>query len=37
MGLHIARMIAEYHGGFVYADNLIEDEGVIVVLRIPVG
>jgi dedicated sortase system histidine kinase len=35
MGLHIARMIAEFHNGFVYADNLIEEEGVIVVLRIP--
>lgn len=35
MGLHIARMIAEYHGGFIMADNLIEEEGVIVVLRIP--
>lgn len=36
MGLHIARMIAEFHQGYVYADNLMEEEGVIVVLRIPV-
>jgi len=35
MGLHIVRMIAEYHNGFVYADNLMEEQGVIVVLRIP--
>ncbi|PCJ40356.1 MAG: proteobacterial dedicated sortase system histidine kinase [SAR86 cluster bacterium] len=37
MGLHIARMISEYHGGYIYADNLLEEEGVIVVLRIPLG
>lgn len=35
MGLHIARMIAEFHHGYIYADNLLEEEGVIVVLRIP--
>ncbi len=35
MGLHIARMITEFHQGYIYADNLLEDEGVIVVLRIP--
>jgi two-component system sensor histidine kinase ChvG len=35
MGLHIARMVTEYHGGYIYADNLIEHEGVIVVLRLP--
>jgi len=35
MGLHIARMIAEFHKGYIEADNLIEDEGVMVVLRIP--
>jgi two-component system, OmpR family, sensor histidine kinase ChvG len=35
MGLHIARMIAEFHQGYIYADNLLEEEGVIVVLRIP--
>ena len=35
MGLHIARMISEYHEGYIYADNLLEEEGVIVVLRIP--
>lgn len=35
MGLHIARMITEYHGGYIYADNLIEEEGVIVVVRLP--
>ena len=36
MGLHIARMIADFHNGYIYADNLLEEEGVIVVLRIPV-
>jgi K+-sensing histidine kinase KdpD len=35
MGLHIARMIAEFHKGYIEADNLIEEEGVMVVLRIP--
>jgi two-component system, OmpR family, sensor histidine kinase ChvG len=35
MGLHIARMVADFHHGFIVADNLIEAEGVIVVLRIP--
>lgn len=35
MGLHIARMVTEYHGGYIYADNLIGDEGVIVVVRLP--
>jgi dedicated sortase system histidine kinase len=37
MGLHIARMITEYHGGYIYADNLLEEEGVIVVVRIPLA
>jgi len=36
MGLHIARMIAEFHQGYIYADNLLEEEGVIVVLRMPI-
>jgi dedicated sortase system histidine kinase len=35
MGLHIVRMITEFHGGYVYADNLIGEEGVIVVVRLP--
>jgi signal transduction histidine kinase len=35
MGLHIARMIAEYHGGYIYAENLIGEPGVIVVVRMP--
>lgn len=35
MGLHIARMVTEYHGGYIYADNLIDHEGVIVVVRLP--
>jgi len=28
-------MITEFHQGYIYADNLLEEEGVIVVLRIP--
>lgn len=35
MGLHIARMIAEYHDGYIFADNLIREEGVIVTMRVP--
>jgi len=35
MGLHIARMITEYHGGYIYADNLLGGDGVIVVVRLP--
>lgn len=37
MGLHIARMIADYHDGYIFADNLIHEEGVIVTLRVPVA
>ena len=37
MGLHIARMIADFHEGYIYADNLLEEEGVLVVLRIPLA
>ena len=28
LGLFIARLIAEFHGGIISAENLIEDEGV---------
>jgi dedicated sortase system histidine kinase len=35
IGLHIARMITDYHSGYIYADNLLEESGVIVVVRIP--
>jgi signal transduction histidine kinase len=35
MGLHIARMITEYHGGYIYADNLLDEQGVIIVVRLP--
>ncbi|MEX2366992.1 MAG: proteobacterial dedicated sortase system histidine kinase [Pseudohongiellaceae bacterium] len=37
MGLHIARMISEFHGGYIMADNLLEEAGVIVTLRIPLA
>ncbi|MDT8399640.1 MAG: proteobacterial dedicated sortase system histidine kinase [Pseudomonadales bacterium] len=35
MGLHIARIITEFHGAYIFADNLLEEEGVIVCLRLP--
>jgi dedicated sortase system histidine kinase len=35
MGLHIARMITDYHSGTIFADNLMDASGVIVVVRIP--
>jgi dedicated sortase system histidine kinase len=35
LGLHIARMIADFHDGYIYAENLMGEEGVIVVTRIP--
>jgi len=35
LGLHIARMITDYHGGYIYADNLIGAQGVIVVIKLP--
>lgn len=35
MGLHIARMITDFHGGWIYADNLLEEEGVVVTVRLP--
>lgn len=37
MGLHIARMITEFHGGWITADNLLDEEGVIVVMRVPLA
>lgn len=35
LGLHIARLISEFHGGYIYAENLLGEEGVIVVVRLP--
>ena len=35
LGLHIARLIAEFHQGEIYAENLLEESGVIVVIRLP--
>ncbi|MEX2130091.1 MAG: ATP-binding protein, partial [Pseudohongiellaceae bacterium] len=35
MGLHIARIIAEFHGGQIRADNLETEEGVVITLVIP--
>jgi two-component system, OmpR family, sensor histidine kinase ChvG len=35
LGLHIARLITDFHQGTIYAENLIEAAGVIVVVRMP--
>jgi K+-sensing histidine kinase KdpD len=35
MGLHIARLVAEFHQGQIRADNIKEYEGVAVTLVIP--
>lgn len=37
MGLHIARLIAEFHQGQIRADNVREYEGVAVTLMIPLA
>lgn len=37
LGLHIARLIAEFHQGYIYAENLMEEPGVIVVVRLPLA
>jgi two-component system, OmpR family, sensor histidine kinase ChvG len=35
LGLHIARLITDFHQGTIYAENLMEAAGVIVVVRMP--
>jgi two-component system sensor histidine kinase ChvG len=35
LGLHIARLIAEFHNGYIYAENLLGHDGVIVSVRLP--
>jgi K+-sensing histidine kinase KdpD len=35
MGLHIARLIAEYHGGRIRADNRSDREGVTISVVFP--
>ena len=35
MGLHIVKMITDFHNGYVFADNLIQEEGVMVTVRLP--
>jgi signal transduction histidine kinase len=35
MGLHIARLIADFHGGQIRADNLKDDQGVVITVVIP--
>ncbi|HTQ98448.1 MAG TPA: ATP-binding protein [Candidatus Acidoferrum sp.] len=36
LGLRIAKLIADFHHGEIYADNLIGEPGVIVVVRLPI-
>jgi K+-sensing histidine kinase KdpD len=35
MGLHIARLISEFHQGQIRAENIAEYEGVAITLLIP--
>ncbi len=35
-GLYIARLIAEYHGGAVHAENRKDGAGIVVTVTLPV-
>ena len=35
IGLHIARIIADFHGGQISAENRLDKEGVIITLVVP--
>ena len=35
LGLYIVRLIAEFHGGSVRAENLVDDNGVVFTLTLP--
>jgi K+-sensing histidine kinase KdpD len=35
LGLHIVRLIADFHHATISADNLADDSGVVFVLRVP--
>jgi len=35
MGLHIARLIAEFHGGQIRAENRQDRKGVVITVVIP--
>jgi K+-sensing histidine kinase KdpD len=35
LGLHIARLIAEFHGGRISAENRTDQEGVVISLVVP--
>jgi len=37
LGLYIARLIAEFHGGNVRADNRGDASGVVVTITLPVA
>jgi dedicated sortase system histidine kinase len=37
MGLHIARLITEFHHGQIRADNLTQREGVVITLQLPLA
>jgi signal transduction histidine kinase len=35
LGLHIVRLVAEFHGGSVAAENLPAGDGVVFTVRLP--
>jgi K+-sensing histidine kinase KdpD len=37
LGLYVARLIAEFHGGSIRAENLPEHDGVSIVTRLPLA
>jgi dedicated sortase system histidine kinase len=37
LGLYVVRIIAEYHGGFVRAMNLVDGSGVAVIIQLPLA
>ncbi len=37
LGLYVVRIIAEYHGGFVRAMNLVDGSGVAVIVQLPLA
>ena len=36
MGLYVVRIIAEHHGGFVKAKNLLDGKGVSIQVSLPI-
>ncbi|OLE19951.1 MAG: hypothetical protein AUG50_02000 [Betaproteobacteria bacterium 13_1_20CM_3_63_8] len=37
LGLYVARLIAEFHGGAIEAQNALSGDGVIVNVRLPLA